>query len=314
MLNKNTLKTLYQDLDELIRQYRENEIDRFSFISEIERLQQANDLLLNGNEDFAELVENALMEKEYTIFESMAKSALEKINPPSSRKKVLILSGAGLSAESGVRTFRESEGLWEEYDVMEVCSVEGYSRNPRLVADFYDARRMDLSEKHPNRAHEMLSRLKNKYPSQIDILTQNVDDLLERAGCPDVIHLHGTLTHLRCEMCGNVFEIGYQSQSDAKCPACQSKKVRHNVVMFGEEAPMYAKLQESIDECEAFVVIGTSGQVLDVAWYAQWFEHSLLNNLDPDVRLDPYFKVVYHEKATAAAEKIEKYVEDLLAE
>ncbi|MDP3465618.1 MAG: Sir2 family NAD-dependent protein deacetylase, partial [Sulfuricurvum sp.] len=185
MLNKNTLKYLYEDLDELIRQYNQNEIDRFSFVSEVERLKQANEVILDGNEDFAELVENALLEKEYEILEQMAKTALENAKVPSSTIRVLMLTGAGISAESGVRTFRDSDGLWEEYDVMEVCSVEGFERNPKLVADFYDARRRDLESRYPNRAHEMMARLKCKYPQQIDVLTQNVDDLFERAGCPD---------------------------------------------------------------------------------------------------------------------------------
>ena len=314
MLNKNTLKYLYQDLDELIVQYNANKIDRFSFVSEVERLKQANEVILAENEDFAELVENALLEKEYDILGQRTKTALANAKPPPSLKKVLILSGAGISAESGVRTFRDSDGLWEEYDVMEVCSVEGFARNPKLVADFYDARRKDLESKEPNLAHDMVSRLKRKYPTQIDILTQNVDDLFERAGCSEVVHLHGTLTQLRCEKCKTVFDIGYKNQVDAICPVCQSTNIRHNVVMFGEEAPMYQKLQQSIDECDVFIVIGTSGNVINVAWYAQWFEHSLLNNLDPDANLDPYFKVVYHEKATTAAEKIEAYVEKFLTQ
>lgn len=312
MLNKNTLKYLYQDLNELIQQYSGNKINRFSFISEVERLKLANDVILDGNDDFAELVENALLEKEYDILEQMSKAALENIKPLSPPKKVLILSGAGISAESGVRTFRDSDGLWEEYDVMEVCSVEGFERNPQLVADFYDARRKDLESKKPNLAHEMVARLKNKYPLQIDVLTQNVDDLLERVGCSNVVHLHGTLTQLRCENCKTVFDIGYKSQEGVVCPECQSSSIRHNVVMFGEPAPMYHKLQESIDECDAFVVVGTSGNVLNVALYAQYFEHTLLNNLDPDEKLDPYFKVVYHEKATTAASKIEAYIEEYL--
>ncbi|MDO9207798.1 MAG: Sir2 family NAD-dependent protein deacetylase [Sulfuricurvum sp.] len=313
MLNKKTLKYLYEDLDELIRQYNENKIDRFCFVTEVERLKQTNEVILNGNEDFAELVENALLEKQYESLKQMTTTALENIKAPSSTVKVLILSGAGISAESGVRTFRDSDGLWEEYDVMEVCSVEGFERNPKLVADFYDARRRDLESKQPNLAHKMVARLKRKYPAQIGVLTQNVDDLLERAGCTDVIHLHGTLTDLRCDECKSVFEIAYKSQIGAICPTCQSSNTRHNVVMFGEEAPMYQKLQKSIDECNVFVVIGTSGNVINVAWYAQWFEHSLLNNLDPDEKLDPYFKVVYHEKATQAAEKIEAYVETFLS-
>ena len=313
MFNKKTLKYLYEDLDELIAQYSNNKIDRFSFVSEVERLKQANEVILNGNEDFAELVENAILEKEYVTLEYMTKAALANVKPPHSPTKVLILSGAGISAESGVRTFRDSDGLWEEYDVMEVCSVKGFERNPQLVADFYDARRSDLESKQPNLAHEMVARLKRKYPAQIDVLTQNVDDLFELAGCPNAIHLHGTLTDLRCEECQEVFKIGYKSQVGVMCPTCQSNNIRHNVVMFGEEAPMYQKLQQSIDECDVFVVIGTSGNVINVAWYAQWFEHSLLNNLDPDDKLDPYFKVVYHEKATVAAEKIESYIETFLS-
>lgn len=227
-------------------------------------------------------------------------------------KKILILSGAGISAESGIRTFRDADGLWEEYDVMEVCSVEGFERNPKLVADFYDARRRDLRDKLPNAAHEMVARLKAKYPHQIDVLTQNVDDLFERAGCEEVIHLHGTLTDLRCEECGRVYTIGYESQEGSICPGCEGEHIRHNVVMFGEEAPMYAQLQLSIDECDMLVVIGTSGQVINTAWIAQWFDHSILNNLDPDESIDPFFKTVYHEKATIAAPKIEADIENFL--
>lgn len=227
-------------------------------------------------------------------------------------KKVLILSGAGISAESGIRTFRDANGLWEEYDVMEVCSVEGFERNPKLVSDFYDARRRDLRDKRPNGAHEMVARLKQKYPDQIAVLTQNVDDMFERAGCPDVIHLHGTLTDLRCEECGRVFEIGYESQEDSTCPSCEGANIRHNVVMFGEEAPMYAELQRAVEECDLFVVIGSSGQVINTAWIAQWFEYSILNNLESDDTIDPFFKTLYIEKATSAASKIEADIEIFL--
>lgn len=227
-------------------------------------------------------------------------------------KKVLILSGAGISAESGIRTFRDANGLWEEYDVMDVCSVEGFERNPKLVSDFYDARRRDLRDKLPNAAHEMVARLKRRHPEQIEVLTQNVDDMFERAGCPDVIHLHGTLTDLRCEECGRVFEIGYESQEGATCPSCEGDNIRHNVVMFGEEAPMYAELQRAIEECDLFVVIGSSGQVINTAWIAQWFEYSILNNLESDDTLDPFFKTLYIEKATSAAPKIEADIEIFL--
>lgn len=227
-------------------------------------------------------------------------------------KKVLILSGAGISAESGIRTFRDANGLWEEYDVMEVCSVEGFERNPKLVEHFYDARRRDLRSKVPNAAHEMVARVKRQFPEQIEVLTQNVDDMFERAGCPDVVHLHGTLTELRCEECGRVFEIGYEAQEGSTCPACESDRIRHNVVMFGEAAPMYAQLQRALNECEMLVVIGTSGYVINVATFAQWFDHSILNNLDSDEMLDPFFKTCYIEQATTAAPKIEADIEEFL--
>ena len=111
-------------------------------------------------------------------------------------KKVLILSGAGLSAESGLRTFRDSDGLWEEYDIEEVCSARGFRANRQKVLDFYDKRRAQLAECEPNEAHRMIARIKAKYPEQIAVLTQNVDDLLERAGCADVVHLHGFLPEI----------------------------------------------------------------------------------------------------------------------
>ena len=120
---------------------------------------------------------------------------------------ILFISGAGLSAESGLRTFRDTDGLWEEYEVMEVCSTQGFLADRQKVLDFYDDRRRDLHDKKPNEAHFMMARLKKEFGDEIAILTQNVDDLLERAGCTDVVHLHGTLTDLRCEACGEVFFV-----------------------------------------------------------------------------------------------------------
>lgn len=228
-------------------------------------------------------------------------------------KKVLLLSGAGISAESGIRTFRDANGLWEEYRVEEVCSVDGFEQNPQLVNSFYDARRRDLADKVPNAAHEMVAHLKRKYKNRLEVLTQNVDDLFERAGCTGVIHLHGTLTELRCMDCGCIFDIGYDSQEGVVCPECESDRIRHNVVMFGENAPMYQKLQDAIDDCDYLVVIGTSGQVIGIHHYAGYFEESILNNLDADEFFDSFFTTVYTEKATKAASKIEADIERFLS-
>lgn len=223
--------------------------------------------------------------------------------------KVLIFSGAGLSAESGVRTFRDSEGLWEEYPVMEICSAEGYARDPEKVLKFYDMRRQDIKDKHPNAAHQMIARLKERYKDEVAVITQNVDDLLERAGCKDVIHVHGTLTNARCETCHHVFSIGYESTQGKICPKCGSRAIRHNVVMFQEQAPLYSYLDRMAREVEMLVVIGTSGQVVNVTWMAKWARHSILNNKDHDDYMDDCFDEALIMPATEAASRIEAKVD-----
>jgi len=192
---------------------------------------------------------------------------------------IMVLSGAGLSAESGIKTFRDHEGLWEEYDVMQVCSTQGWEVDRELVTQFYNARRKDLEDKKPNKAHMALAELEKKYPGQIYNPTQNVDDLLEKAGCGEVIHLHGTLRDLRCEECKHVWDVGYSVQDKTEsCPACKSDSIRHNVVMFGEAAPMYSRIYEAVQQCQLFIAIGTSGQVIDIVPIASEFQHSILIN------------------------------------
>ena len=227
-------------------------------------------------------------------------------------KKIYILSGAGLSAESGIRTFRDSDGLWEEYKIEEVCSTQGWKDDRQKVSDFYDARRADLASKNPNYAHQKLAEIKKKYPDNIEMLTQNVDDMLERAGCKNIIHLHGTLTDLRCESCGEVFHIGYSPQEGKVCPACKSEDIRHNVVMFGEQAPAYKYLSQLYREADMVIVIGTSGLVIDTAYMAQIIENSVLNNLDEDPNIDQYFKTRLYKPATQAIDEVVSLIEKFL--
>ncbi len=227
-------------------------------------------------------------------------------------KKVYIVSGAGLSAESGIRTFRDTNGLWEEYKVEDVCSVDGFRRDRQLVLDFYDARRADIEQKEPNHAHKRLAELKNAYSDNIVMLTQNVDDMLERAGCKEVVHLHGTLTDLRCEDCSTVFPIGYKSQEGTICPVCDSANIRHNVVMFGEAAPEYVHLSKLYSEAQMVVVIGTSGQVIDTATMARSVQNSILNNLDVDDYHDRAFKHKFYLPATQAIDEVCALVEEFL--
>lgn len=219
-------------------------------------------------------------------------------------KTVMILSGAGLSAESGLRTFRDSNGLWEEYDVMEVCSASGFEKDPKKVLEFYNERRMQLKDVKPNHAHKVISELKSEFKEQIFIITQNVDDLLERANCKDVIHLHGFLPELRCEACESVFNIGYERQKDRICPKCKKPFLRHNIVMFEEAAPQYATLYNLLNKTKLFVCIGTSGAVLPVGHFARMCEKSILNNLEYDEQLSIFFDKTYTKKASEAIDEI----------
>jgi len=232
--------------------------------------------------------------------------------------KVLILSGAGISAESGISTFRESDGLWEKHAIEDVCSAGCLDTNCDATRAFYDTRRADIEDKEPNYAHKVIVELKHKHPDEIAVLTQNVDDLFEKAGMREneIVHLHGFLRELRCRNCESLFEIGYKKQDecfDAQCPNCGGE-LRPNIVFFGEAAPLYENLTQALNRCELIVIIGTSGNVLDVTYFAQLTNESILNNLEPSEAIDDsYFTKVYYSKATEAIADIAEYIEDFLA-
>jgi NAD-dependent deacetylase len=230
--------------------------------------------------------------------------------------KVLILSGAGISAESGISTFRDSDGLWENHRIEDVCMAGCLDTNEEATKKFYDARRLDIKDKTPNYAHKLIVELKQKYPNDISVLTQNVDDLFEKAGIADneIVHLHGFLRELRCRGCNKIFEIGYVNQDNyaKECPSCKSK-LRPNIVFFGEPAPKYEILTQELNKCELIVIIGTSGNVLDVTYFAQLTDKSILNNLEASEAIDDsYFTKVYYAKATEAIGEIVEYVEEFL--
>jgi len=222
----------------------------------------------------------------------------------------MILSGAGLSAESGISTFRDHDGLWENHDVMEVCSTQGWIADRQKVTTFYNDRRHDLASKEPNYAHEILAKLEHEYRGRVMHLTQNIDNLMEKAGAKEVIHLHGTLTDLRCEACTKTFPVGYAPQEgDEVCPHCGNKRVRHNVVMFGEAAPEYSHIQEAIRQSTLFIAIGTSGTVINIIPIAKEFTHSIIidpkrqetaSRFDPHSYIDEYFEHFIQKKAGAA--------------
>jgi len=229
--------------------------------------------------------------------------------------KIVILTGAGISAESGISTFRDNNGLWEKYDVKEIATKGSLQRNRELVTKFYDDRRTSLADKEPNAAHKKLSEFINNNSDRVEHFTQNVDDLFERAGS-NPTHLHGNIKEVTCECCGLTYDIGYKKQNDAfngKCPSCYSNKVRPNIVMFGEEAPNYTLFRRALNEADAFVVIGTSGNVIAVDLIAENFNNSILNNLDHSDAIDETkFEKVILKPATQAIDEVIDYMENLL--
>ena len=178
------------------------------------------------------------------------------------KKRIVILTGAGISAESGIKTFRDADGLWEGHDIYEVATPEGFYRNPELVLDFYNQRRRQLLNVSPNKAHYNISKLEENY--HVDIITQNVDDLHERAKSTNVLHLHGELLKARSRTNKNLV---YNCTKDIILgDLCEEKsQLRPHIVWFGEDVPMLDKAIEITLKADILVVIGTSMQVYPAA-------------------------------------------------
>lgn len=187
------------------------------------------------------------------------------------KKKIVVLTGAGVSAESGVSTFRDSDGLWENHKVDDVASIEGWYRNPSLVLDFYNARRAQLPQVRPNSAHIAIAELENDY--DVTVVTQNVDNLHERAGSTRIIHLHGELTKVRPENCCNdrdgyseemVFDIGADAVNIGDL-APNGAQLRPHIVWFGEAVPKIDKAIDAVEAADVLLIVGTSLQVYPAA-------------------------------------------------
>lgn len=177
-------------------------------------------------------------------------------------KKIVVLSGAGISAESGIKTFRDADGLWEGHDIMEVASPIGWNKNPTLVLDFYNKRRAQLLTVQPNKAHEILAELEKQF--NVHIITQNVDDLHERAGSSSILHLHGEL--LKVRSVSNEKNI-MQWKTDLNLGDCDAdgNQLRPHIVWFGEAVPLIEKAIEIVESADILIIIGTSLQVYPAA-------------------------------------------------
>lgn len=188
-------------------------------------------------------------------------------------KKIVILTGAGISAESGIKTFRDADGLWEGHDIMEVASPVGWKKNPELVLDFYNKRRAQLLSVKPNKAHEILAELEEHF--DIHIITQNVDDLHERAGSNKVIHLHGELLKVK-SISNENFVLDWKHDLKLGDFDLEGNQLRPHIVWFGEDVPMIEHAIEIVETADILIIIGTSLQVYPAAGLMNYVNHNIL--------------------------------------
>ncbi|CAD5275168.1 deacetylase of acetyl-CoA synthetase, NAD-dependent [Alteromonas sp. 38] len=183
--------------------------------------------------------------------------------------RVVVLTGAGISAESGLKTFRDNNGLWEEHSVEDVATPEAFARNPELVYRFYNERRLQLTNAcvMPNAAHEALAQLERVLKGQLTLITQNVDDLHERAGSEQILHMHGKLLSSRCVTTNKTFECNTAFDGQTTCACCNTTTLRPDILWFGEMPLYMEEISQDIANADIFVAIGTSGNVYPAAGF-----------------------------------------------
>ena len=230
-------------------------------------------------------------------------------------RNIVILTGAGVSAESGLATFRGPDGLWEGHRVEDVATPEAFRRDPALVRAFYDARRARLAEVEPNAAHAALARLDAEWPGELLLVTQNVDDLHERAGSKRLLHMHGELKSGWCLACDSRFGWDGPMGAQAACPDCGRRgAVRPDIVWFGEMPYEMDRIEDALRRCDLFVSIGTSGAVYPAAGFVQTARYCGAQTLE--LNLDPsQGSIFFHEtRIGRASELVPEWVDGLLAE
>jgi NAD-dependent deacetylase len=226
---------------------------------------------------------------------------------------IVILTGAGISAESGLQTFRAADGLWEGHRVEDVATPDAFERDPALVHQFYDARRVRLGEVEPNAAHVALARLDAEWAGELLIVTQNVDDLHERAGAKRLLHMHGELLKGWCLACDARPEWRGPMQSGNVCPQCRKEgQVRPDIVWFGEMPYDMERIDAALMECDLFVSIGTSGAVYPAAGFVQTAKYVGARTLE--INLEPSQGSIFFDERRygLASVEVAKWVDEIL--
>jgi NAD-dependent deacetylase len=228
--------------------------------------------------------------------------------------RIVVLTGAGISAESGLATFRGEDGLWEGHRVEDVATPEAFAREPALVHKFYNARRARLAEVEPNAAHRALARLEAEWPGDLLLVTQNVDDLHERAGSTRLIHMHGRNSIAWCLACDARSPWTGPMGGESTCPQCGSAGgLRPDIVWFGEMPYDMERIEEALRNCDLFVSIGTSGAVYPAAGFVQTARYRGAKTLE--MNLEPSLGSIFFEESRVgpAGELVPEWVEEMLA-
>jgi NAD-dependent deacetylase len=229
-------------------------------------------------------------------------------------RHIVVLTGAGLSAESGLSTFRDKDGIWSRYRIEDVATPEAFARDPEAVLAFYNMRRRAVLGVSPNAAHVALARLEAEFPGAVTTITQNVDNLHERAGTTNLIHMHGETLRTRCQHCGGVERDETDIFVERPCPACgRAGGLRPDVVWFGEMPYGMERIRAALRDCDLFISIGTSGNVYPAAGFAAQAgalgAHTVELNFEPSRRSELFVESAYGR----ATEIVPDYVARLLA-
>ena len=231
------------------------------------------------------------------------------------QQRIVILTGAGVSAESGIATFRASDGLWEEHRIEDVATPEGFAADPELVHRFYNGRRAQLvgGEVHPNLAHDALARLEAEFAGEVLLVTQNIDDLHERAGSRNLIHMHGELLRMRCTNCARLSEERGAVSVDDRCLYCGVGELRPHVVWFGEQPLLMPEIERALLECDLFAAIGTSGNVYPAAGFVALAASSGAHTVEINLEVTAANSLFAETRLGPAGSIVPGWVDELLA-
>jgi len=228
-------------------------------------------------------------------------------------RNIVILTGAGISAESGIDTFRDAGGLWEQHRVEDVATPEGFARDPDLVLRFYDMRREAIQTKQPNPAHEALARLDRDWDGELLIVTQNVDDLHERAGAGRVLHMHGTHLSAWCTACDARTPWTGPMIDRPACPECGARSLRPDVVWFGEMPYEMDRIHTALRQADLFVSIGTSGAVYPAAGFVQEARAMRVRTLELNREASQGSRWFHETRQGPASQLVPQWVDEVLA-